>query len=64
MFLDEMTPEEQQREWEDFLSFQAEVAAEEAALTPAEKQARSRAEARLADEEAIGEMYASQWAFD
>jgi hypothetical protein len=64
MFLDEMTPEEQAREWEDFLSFQAEVAAEEAALTPAEKQARSRAEARLADEEAVGEMYASQWAFD
>jgi hypothetical protein len=64
MFLDEMTPEEQAREWEDFLSFQAEVAAEEAALTPAEKQARARAEARLAQEEAIGEMYASQWAFD
>jgi hypothetical protein len=64
MFLDEMTPEDQAREWEDFLSFQAEVAAEEAALTPAEKQARSRAEARLANEEAVGEMYASQWAFD
>jgi hypothetical protein len=64
MFLDEMTPEDQAREWEEFLSWQAEVAAEEAALTPAEKQARARAEARLREEEAIGEMYASQWAFD
>jgi hypothetical protein len=64
MFLDEMTPEEQAREWEDFLSFQSEVAAEEAALTPAEKQARSRAEARLEHEQEIGEMYASQFAFD
>jgi hypothetical protein len=64
MFLDEMTPEEQAREWEEFLTWQAEVAAEEAALTPAEKQARSRAEARLADEEAVGEMYASQYAHD
>jgi hypothetical protein len=64
MFLDEMTPEEQAREWEDFLSWQAEVAAEEAALTPAEKQTRSRAEARLANEEAVGEMYASQYAHD
>lgn len=64
MFLSEMTPEEQAQEWEDFLSWQEEVAAEEAALTPAEKQARARAEARLAEEEAIGEMYASQYAFD
>ena len=64
MFLDEMTPEEQAREWEDFLAWQAEVAAEEAALTPAEKQARARAEARLAQEEALGEMYASRYAFD
>ena len=64
MFLDEMTPEDQAREWEDFLSFQAEVAAEEAALTPAEKQERKRAEARLMREEEVGEMYASQWAFD
>ena len=64
MFPDEMTPEELQAEWEDFLSFQAEVAAEEAALTPAEKQSRARAEARLAQEEAIGEMYASRYAFD
>jgi hypothetical protein len=64
MFLDEMTPEDQAREWEDFLSWQAEVAAEEAALTPAEKQERSRAEARLREEEAIGETYASQFAFD
>jgi hypothetical protein len=61
---DEMTPEQVQAEWEDFLSWQEEMAAEEAALTPAEKQARSRAEARLANEEAIGEMYASQFAFD
>jgi hypothetical protein len=64
MFLDEMTPEEQAREWEDFLSWQEEIAAEEAALTPAEKQARARAEARLLQEEAIGEMYASRYAFD
>lgn len=64
MFLDEMTPEEIQAEWEDFLSWQEEIAAEEAALTPAEKQARARAEARLAEEEAIGEMYASQYAHD
>jgi hypothetical protein len=64
MFPDEMTPEEQAREWEEFLTWQAEVAAEEAALTPAEKQARSRAEARLAHEQEIGEMYAAQWAFD
>ena len=64
MFEDEMTPEQIQAEWEDFLSFQAEVAAEEAALTPAEKQSRARAEARLAHEEAIGELYASQFAFD
>ncbi len=64
MFLSEMTPEEQAQEWEDFLSWQEEAAAEEAALTPAEKQARARAEARLAQEEAIGEMYASRYAFD
>lgn len=64
MFDSEMTPEEQAREWEEFLSWQSEMAAEEAALTPAEKQARARAEARLANEEAIGELYASQFAFD
>lgn len=64
MFPDEMTPEELQAEFEDFLAWQAEVAAEEAALTPAEKQARARAEARVREEEAIGELYASQWAFD
>jgi hypothetical protein len=64
MFLDEMTPEEQQREWEEFLSWQEEMAAEEAALTPEQKQERLRAEARLAQEEAIGEIYASRYAFD
>jgi hypothetical protein len=64
MFLSDMTPEEQDREWEEFLSFQAEVAAEEAALSPAEKQERKRAEARAMREEEIGEMYASRYAFD
>lgn len=64
MFYDEMTPEEQAREFAEFLAWQEEVAAEEAALTPAEKQARARAEARLAQEEAMGEMYASRYAFD
>lgn len=64
MFLSEMTPEDQAREWEEFLSWQEDMAAEEAALTPAEKQARARAEARALQEEAIGEMYASRYAFD
>ncbi len=32
-------------------------------MTP-EEQARARAEARLAQEEEIGEMYASRYAFD
>jgi len=33
-------------------------------LTPEEQAAQARAEARLAHEEAIGEMYAAQFAFD
>ena len=37
---------------------------EEEVLTPEEQAAHARAQARLAHEEAIGEMYASQWAFD
>ena len=37
---------------------------EEEVLTPEEQAAQARAEARLAHEEAIGEMYASQYAFD
>ena len=61
---EEMTPEQQQAEMEAFWAFQEELEAEEASLTPAEKQARARAEARLAEEEAIGELYASRYAFD
>jgi hypothetical protein len=64
MFPDEMTPEEQAREWEEFLAWQSEVDAHEAALTATEKQARSRAEARLAHEQEIGELYAAQYAHD
>lgn len=37
---------------------------EEEVLTPEEKAARARAEYRLIQEEAMGELYASQWAFD
>jgi hypothetical protein len=37
---------------------------EEEVLTPEEQAAQARAEARLAHEEALGEMYASQYAFD
>ena len=64
MFPDEMTPEEQAREWEDFLSWQEEMAAEEAAMTPEQKEYLRQAENRQIQEEAIGELYASQWAFD
>lgn len=64
MFPDEMTPEEVQAEFEDFLAWQMEMAAEEAAMTPEQKEYLRQAEARVREEEAIGEMYASQWAFD
>jgi hypothetical protein len=64
MFLDEMTPEDLQAEWEDFLSWQSEMAAEEAALTPEQKEYRRQAEARVLEEEALGELYASRYAFD
>lgn len=64
MFADEMTPEELQAEWEDFLSWQAEVAAEEAAMTPEQKEYLRQAAARVLEEEAIGELYASRYAFD
>jgi hypothetical protein len=37
---------------------------EEEILTPEEQAASDRAQARIAHEEMIGEMYASQWAFD
>lgn len=37
---------------------------EEEVLTPEEEVAQARAQARLAHEEMIGEMYASQYAFD
>lgn len=64
MFDSEMTPEDLQAEWEDFLAWQAEVAAEEAALTPEQKEYRRLAALRVLEEEAIGEMYASRYAFD
>ena len=64
MFDSEMTPEEIQAEWEDFLSWQAEVSAEEAAMTPEQKEYLRQAEARALEEEAIGELYASRYAFD
>ena len=64
MFPDEMTPEEMQAEFEDFLAWQAEQAAEEAAMTPEQKEYLRQAEARVREEEAIGEMYASLYAFD
>lgn len=37
---------------------------EEEILSPEEQAASDRAQARLIEEEAIGELYASQWAFD
>lgn len=64
MFDSEMTPEEVQAEFEDFLAWQEEMAAEEAAMTPEQKEYLRQAEARVREEEAIGELYASQWAFD
>ena len=64
MFEDEMTPEQIQAEWEDFLSWQSEMAAEEAALTPEQKEYLRQAENRQIQEEAIGELYASRYAFD
>jgi hypothetical protein len=64
MFLSEMTPEEVQAEFEDFLAWQEEMAAEEAAQTPEQKEYLRQAEARVREEEAIGELYASQWSFD
>lgn len=64
MFLSEMTQEELQAEFEDFLAWQEEQAAEEAAMTPEQKDYLRQAEARVREEEAIGEMYASLYAFD
>jgi len=64
MFLSEMTPEDLQAEFEDFLAWQEEMAAEEAARTPEQKEYLRQAEARVLEEEAIGEMYASRYAFD
>lgn len=61
---EEMTPEQMDAEMETFWAFQEELEAEEASLTPAEKQARSRAEAIAMQQEAIGEMYASRYAFE
>jgi len=64
MFLSEMTPEDLQAEFEDFLAWQEEMAAEEAAQTPEQKEYLRQAEARVLEEEAIGEVYASRYAFD
>jgi len=64
MFDSEMTQEELQAEFEEFLAWQAEIAAEEAARTPEQKEYLRQAEARVREEEAIGEMYASLYAFD
>lgn len=64
MFPDEMTPEELQAEFEDFLAWQEEQAAEEAAMTPEQKEYLRQAEDRHIHENSIGELYASQWAFD
>ena len=64
MFLSEMTPEEMAAEFEEFLAWQEEQAAEEAAMTPEQKEYLRQAENRLIQEEAIGEMYASRYAFD
>jgi hypothetical protein len=64
MFLSEMTPEEQARDMDEWLAWQAEVDAEEASLTPAQLAYRQQAMHRLMEEEAIGELYASRYAFD
>lgn len=64
MFLSEMTPEDLQAEFEDFLAWQEEMAAEEAAQTPEQKEYLRQAEDRHLRDEAIGEMYASMYAFD
>lgn len=61
---DEMTPEQIQAEWEDFLSWQEEMAAEEAALTTEQKEYLRQAENRQLQEEAIGEMYNARYSFD
>lgn len=64
MFDSEMTTEQMQAEFEDFLAWQEEMAAEEAAQTPEQKEYLRQAEARVREEESIGEMYASRYAFD
>jgi hypothetical protein len=64
MFLSEMTQEEVQAEFEAFLAWQEEQAALHAAMTPEQKEYLRQAEDRHLRDEAIGEMYASQWSFD
>ena len=64
MFYSEMTQEEMAAEFEDFLAWQEEQAALDAAMTPEQKEYLRQAEDRHIQEEAIGEMYASQWSFD
>ena len=58
----------------EFIDFEGDMAAdlgwsmddfwEEEPLTPEEQLASDRAQARIREEEAIGELYASQYAFD
>lgn len=64
MFLSEMTPEEMAAEFEEFLAWQEEMAAEEAAMTPEQKEYLRQAEARQLREEEIGEMYNARYSFD
>ena len=64
MFDSEMTPEQMAAEFEDFLAWQEEQAALDAAMTPEQKEYLRQAEDRQIQEEAIGELYASQWSFD
>ena len=64
MFLSEMTPEEFQAEYEAFLAWEEEQAALDAAMTPEQKEYLRQAEDRHLRDEAIGEMYASRYAFD
>jgi hypothetical protein len=49
---------------EDFYGWSLEDDWEEEPLTPEEQLASDRAQAQVAQEEAIGEMYASRYAFD
>lgn len=56
-------PSEEQL-WADMMEDLRWEAEQEALITPEERARQERAEARLREEEAIGEMYASRYAFD